>query len=285
MSRASRLAAAMFASVLMTMPAASASGAGREEILAVPDAVGAEFVPAADVRDIRLRVPSGLAMNAIVNRMNQVGSIGVDVGVSRLNNGQVRVGQNLWGGKGLRFPAYTGTSSPPRAVVRVTHTARSGDPFAPQGNDFTFSIYFKKDATSTGTPVDNGDNLLQRGLASDPAQYKLEVDSGRPSCTVKGDRGQVIVTSSITVNPNLWYHASCARTGNTVRVQVKEYRGDGSTRTVTTSKNGTTGSLAWPKRETPISIGGKLAANGAVIRSATDQFNGWATHPVLEIKE
>lgn len=285
MSRVSRLATAALASVMLVMPPTSASAAGDLSVRPVPEASEDASTLATDVRDLRLRVPSGLAMGDTVNRMNQVGSMTVNVGVSRLDNGQVVVGPNLWNGRGLRFPAYTGSSSPPRAIVRVTHTARSGDPFAPQGKDFSFGIYFKKDATSTGTPVDNGDNLMQRGLASDPAQFKLEVDTGRPSCTIKGDRGQLIVTSSVTVNPNLWYHASCRRTGNTVRLQVKEYRSDGSTRTVSTSKTGTLGSLAWPKRETPISIGGKLAANGGVIRSATDQFNGWATHPVLEIKQ
>lgn len=275
---------AMVASVLMSASAAAASAPDAAATADDP-ALTADSSRTADMRDLRLRVPSGADMGSPVNRMNQVGSMAVAVGVSKLNNGQVRVGPNLWNGKGLRFPAHTASDSPPRAVVRVTHTARSGDPFAPGGNDFKFGIYFKKDAVSSGTPVDNGDNLLQRGLASDPAQYKLEVDSGKPSCTVMGDRGRLIVTSTVTVNPSLWYHASCSRVGNTVRVRVKEYRADGTTRTVSTSRTGTIGSLTWPKRATPIAVGGKLTANGSVIRSATDQFNGWATHPVLEIKE
>lgn len=244
----------------------------------------AEDLRSSTADDIRLRVPSGLAIGAPVNEMNQIGSIPVEARVSRLNGGQVHVAANLWNGKGLRFPAYDGKSAPPRAVVRVTHTARSGDPLAPRTSDFTFGLYFKKDATSTGTPVDNGDNLMQRGLASDPAQYKLEVDGARPSCTVKGDRGQVSVRSSVSVKSDRWYQAVCSRKGNTIRLVVHEHRPNGSIQTVTTSKSGTIGSLVWPKRETPIAIGGKLAANGAVIRSATDQFNGWATHPELEIK-
>jgi hypothetical protein len=34
----------------------------------------------------------------------------------------------------------------------------------------------------------------------------------------------------------------------------------------------------------PISIGGKIAENGELIRSATDQFNGWITNLVVEVE-
>lgn len=170
-------------------------------------------------------------------------------------------------------------------MVRITHTAGSGDPLAPGSNDFTFSIYFKKDATSSGTKVDDGDNLMQRGLYTDPAQYKLQVDDGKPSCVIRGDQGRVIVRSGLTVDPSLWYKAQCTKSGETTTLTLKEYRPDGTTRLVTARNSGVTGSLVWPRRETPISIGGKLAADGQVIRSTTDQFNGWVTHPLLEIDE
>lgn len=285
MVRGARSVIAAIVSVLVLLPGAAAasgevpSGPTRP---AASDPYDGAVQPSA-VRDVRLQVPSGLAVGAPVTSMQQLGSIPVTVAVPRLNNGQVVVARNLWNGKGLRLPAFSRSSTPPLAVVRITHTSASGDPFAPRSADFNFGIYFKKDATSTGTSVDNGDNLLQRGLASDPAQFKLEVDVGRPSCTIKGDRGRVIVTSTVTVSSDRWYHATCRRLGNTVRLAVKEYRPDGSTRTVTTSRSGTIGSLAWSKRETPISVGGKLAANGAIVRSSTDQFNGLATHPSLEI--
>lgn len=276
------ITAAAVGAMVACLGAASTSGV-EETTLRVSAPNVEESIDKATVPDVRLRVPPELAMGAPVNFMNQMGSIPVVVGVSRLDGGQLRVGPNLWGGKGLRFPAYDGRTAPPRAIVRVTHEARSGDPFAPRSNDFEFSIYFKKDANSAGTAVDDGDNLMQRGLASEPAQYKLEVDRDRPSCTIKGDRGQVIVTSSVTVNPALWYQARCSRTGSTVQLVVREHREDGSVRTVKSTRSGTIGSLIWPRGETPIAIGGKLAYNGAVIRSATDQFNGWATYPLLEI--
>lgn len=147
-----------------------------------------------------------------------------------------------------------------------------------------FGIYFKKDAVSSGTKVDDGDNLIQRGLYRDSAQYKLQVDGGKPSCVVKGDRGRVTVRSDLEVNPSHWYRAQCARQGRTIALTVKEYRSDGSTHSVTTRKRGSTGSLVWSRRDTPLAIGGKLSA-GQVVRSSTDQFNGWVTHPLLEIDD
>lgn len=234
--------------------------------------------------DLRLRVPSGLRMGAPMTTMDQIGSLPVSVGVSRLDNGQVRVGPNLWNGKGLRFPAFSPSNNPPRAVIRVAHTAKSGDPFAPESKDFAFAIYFKKDATSSGTKVDDGDNLMQRGLYADPAQYKMQVDGGKVSCVIKGDQGRVTVKSDHVVNPSLWYYAKCTKRGTEIILTVKEYRADGTTYSVTKRKNGATGSLVWDRRETPISLGGKLTTDGRVVRSTTDQFNGWATHPWLEIK-
>lgn len=240
----------------------------------------------ADQRHVDLRVPRGHDTGDAVSTMRQIGSVAVTSSVARLANGQVRVAPNLWDdGQGLRFPAYKASSNPPRAVVRVTHNARSGDPFAPGTRDFQFGIYFKKDRKSSGTTVDNGDNLMQRGVWTDTAQYKLQVDDDRPACIVKGDRGRVLVSSTVTLNPSLWYQAECARSGNTVRLTVKEYRTNGSTRTVVTQKTGAIGSLSWPQRQTPLAIGGVVGPDGAILPSSSDQFNGWASHPWLEISD
>lgn len=272
-------------SALVSMTLLPPGGAmAVEHAVSVPATV-LEQATSATPDDVRLRVPSALSVGDRLTWMDQLGSIPVSVGVSSASDGAVRVGTDLWNGKGARFPAYTSSTTPPRAIVRVTHRASSGDPLAPGGRNFSFGIYFKKDARSAGTAVDNGDNLMQRGLASDPSQFKLQVDDGQPSCTVKGDRGRVVVRSSVSVDSRLWYRAWCSRTGGTVRLTVKEYRADGTTRTVENSRDGATGSLVWPRRQTPLSIGGKLAADGSVIRSATDQFNGWATNPVLDIDD
>lgn len=285
MSLGSRSITLVLVMALWLIPGAMTPGWQEEH--AGPSSSAAVRVPLAApdaaVSDLRLRVPAKLAIGDPVDQINHLGSISADVDVLRLDKGQLRVARNLWDGKGLRFPAYTGTSSPPRAVLRVRHDAKSGDPLAPGNRDFAFSIYFKKDAKSSGTKVDNGDNLMQRGAWTDPAQYKLQVDGGRPSCTVKGDRGRVTVKSTVTADHRQWFRAQCARTGDTLRLTVTAHRPDGSTRTVVTSRSGKMGSLAWPERATPLAIGGTLSRTGEILPNSSDQFNGWATHPRLAI--
>lgn len=281
MARAGRMAIGVLASLCLVAPStASAVGEVRESGSAT-----AETSPAAASSDVRLRVPSGLAAGAPLTTMAQIGSTPVTVGVARLANGQATVAANLWDGRGVRLPAYSSSNNPPRAVVRITPVAGSGDPLAPGTSDFTFGIYFKKDAKSSGTEVDNGDNLLQRGVWTDTAQYKLQVDGDRPSCVIKGDRGRVIVNSSVLVSSSLWYQARCTRTGNTVRLTVKEYQADGSSHTVVSTGSGTIGSLRWANRQTPVAVGGALDAQGSILPHSSDQFNGWVTHPSLDIHD
>jgi hypothetical protein len=52
--------------------------------------------------------------------------------------------------------------------------------------DFRFGAAFRLDAVSQGSRADNGDNLVQRGLSGDPAQYKLQLDGRVPACRVQG---------------------------------------------------------------------------------------------------
>lgn len=130
---------------------------------------------------------------------------------------------------------------------------------------------FRLNATSSGRSIDNGDNLFQRGLYEDPSQFKLQLDHGYPSCLVRGSAGQVFASSSTNVTPDKWYRATCTRVGSKVTVQVVPY---GSNVTpLSTVANGSSGTLTFPSTQ-PAAIGGKVTPSGAVVSSATDQFNG-----------
>lgn len=237
---------------------------------------------AADPADVRLRVPGGTSYGSTVTTVNQIGSTAVTVDVARLSGGTVKAGPRRNGSRAFDFPSFTRNSTVPRAVVRARPSG-TGDPLAPRWRNFEFGADFRKDARSSGWSLDNGDNLIQRGLWNDTAQYKLEVDNGRPGCRIKGSHGAVGVRAPITVRSDRWYNARCARTGSEVKITVTEFGSDGPVRTVTARRNGAIGKLAWARTQTPLAVGGKLAANGAVNRSATDQFNGLVNDPFLRM--
>lgn len=168
----------------------------------------------------------------------------------------------------VRFPRYVGSGTYPRAVMGMTPT--SGSALSPGTSDFTFGGVFSLDTVSSGRSEDNGDNLLQRGLYNQSSQFKLDLDKGRPACSVRGAAGRVIVRAGTAIQRDTWYTASCTRTGSMLTLKVARY---GSSTTQSTSRYGATGSLSFPSSR-PASIGGKLTASGGVLASATDQFNG-----------
>lgn len=215
--------------------------------------------------------------------VSQFGSAAVSADVASLDRGMVRVGPLRGGGSTFDFPSFDRSSTPPRAVVRVTPRPGVGDPLAPGWADFTFGADFRKDRRSKGTSVDNGDNIIQRGLASDRSQYKLEVDRGRPACQVKGTRGAVRVSAPVVVAPDRWYTVRCERDGGRLRIVVTEYRSGGARTVYAVSEMGRIGSVSWSRIRTPLAVGGKLTSGGDVVRSATDQFNGVIGNPVLVI--
>lgn len=198
------------------------------------------------------------------------GDTPVDLAVARLSGGTTKVvaGPGGTATRAVEFPAYVASGTYPRAVVRVT--PRSGAALSPGAYDFEYGAVFRLNATSAGRSVDNGDNLLQRGLYADPAQFKLEIDGGHPSCLVRGSAGRVLVRSSTRVTANKWYRVTCSRIGTKVTVQVAPY---GSTTPTRAVGNGSSGTLSFPASQ-PAAIGGKLTPSGAVVSSATDQFNG-----------
>ena len=198
------------------------------------------------------------------------GDTTVNISVAKLSGGNLKVvsGPDSARPRAVQFPSYVGSGTYPRAVLRMNPD--SGYALAPGSSDFQYGAVFRLDARSAGRSIDNGNNLLQRGLYSSPAQFKLQVDGGYPSCSVRGSAGRAYVRSGLKIAADRWYRAACTRVGSRVTVSVRPY---GGATTVSRSVTHSSGSLSF-KSSMPTSIGGKLTASGAVVSSATDQFNG-----------
>jgi hypothetical protein len=169
----------------------------------------------------------------------------------------------------LQFPEYSGTREGNYAALRVTPLGE--DWLNPGTSPFSFGADLRLNEVNEGSGVDNGNNVVQRGLWDDPMQFKLEVDHNRPNCVVRGSEGRLGVTSRVTVEPDKWYRVRCQRSGELLTISVEE-RGSGDA-PVVTGHTGPIGSLEADKG-TPLSVGAKLYADGEIVRSDTDQFNG-----------
>jgi len=225
----------------------------------------------ADSTDVLSLTADGVLGTVVqgVGQLTVTGDTAVDVDVENVDGGRMQ----LVAGPGLletavRFPSYSDSSAYPRAVLSLTPT--SGQALSPQSADFAYAAVYRLDATSSGSAEDNGDNLFQRGIWSEPSMFKLELDSGHPTCVVKGSEGRVTVRSPTKVQPNEWYRTVCSRVGDRLKVAVTPY---GTTDTVRAENAGPTGQVAFPASR-PASVGGKLSGSGDVLRTASDQFNG-----------
>ncbi len=146
----------------------------------------------------------------VANRAEQ----DVTIRVSSAAGGQLGAVPDPDGGLAARFPEFSDQGG--RVVVTAT-AAGLEDPLGPGNADFAFGARFTLDATSDGGTLDNGNNLVQRGLSADPVQYKIQIDKGQASCRVAGEDGEVLVTSPEPIEPDTWYAVMCSRTGDTVK--------------------------------------------------------------------
>lgn len=172
-------------------------------------------------------------------RVASSGSTAVTTAVSTANRGSLTATADPDGrGAAARFPRWDGTAPAARAVVTVMRRG-AGDPLSPGARAFRFGAAFKLDAVSEGGRLDDGNNLVQRGLFGDPGQYKLQVDDGRVSCRIRGAAGAVVVRSRVVVTPIEWYSSTCSRVGGQVTLAVVGPAG----RTTRTSVSARTGSV------------------------------------------
>lgn len=236
----------------------------------------------ADEQSLVLEATAGSPVGSRINAGSVSGSATVDVNVVTLGSGLVKTVPGLADVASFGLPRFVDSSTPPRAVLRVTNAGRSDD-LAPDAKDFTFGADFSLDRVSTGSSVDNGDNVIQRGMFGDRSQYKIDADGGKISCRIKGSDGVVSVKSSVRAEPGLWYRAECSRMGERVVLSVREYLSSGESRLYRDSARGKTGSLTWSNTAVPLAVGGKLNANGSIVSRNTDQFNGSVNRATLAI--
>ncbi len=220
--------------------------------------------------EVRAEGRSGSTVQG-AGELEVVGSTALDISVPSIASGAAVLvdGPGAGVANAVRFPAYVDSGTYPRAVVRLV--PRSGNDLTPRWSDFEFGAVLKLDHTSSGRSEDNGDNVFQRGLWNDSAQFKLEVDDRRPTCAVKGSAGRKVVRAKSQISSDRWYTVRCLRVGNQVSVEVSPYGSPGATER--TSGWGRTGELAFSYYR-DASVGGKLNSAGKVMSGATDQFNG-----------
>ncbi|MDN4161710.1 PKD domain containing protein [Nocardioides abyssi] len=218
------------------------------------------------------------AMGSVIGSVENAGSLPVEVSVATGNGGRVRRDVGTLA-TGARFPAVDARTGPAAAVVVRPAMEAADDGLSPGGGRFTFGADFAIDAESEGTSTDNGDNVVQRGLYQDDAQYKLQVDHRRVSCRVAGDRGHVVVVATTRVRPGTWYRATCSRRLRVVTLTLARVRADELTWARSRSRprrwtgTGRIGRVVFD-RSVPLAVGAKVLPEGAVAVSDSDQLNG-----------
>jgi hypothetical protein len=238
-----------------------------------------------DPDDVLLRFDNG----TVNSRITAVANAGTAVTRQRIvtqNGGFLVARWSRTGRFAADYPAFDGSTRGPRAVVAVTN-AGATDALSPGAASFAFGADVRRDPVSTGTPSDNGNNVVQRGLFGDVAQFKVQLDNGHPLCRVKGDLGVLSVNSRLFLRSNTWYRIICVRqvsvSGDHLALTVAPVRLDGTPGPAVSSSSavlpvGDTGF----SYDTPLSVGGKLNPNLTIV-AASDQFNGWIDNAFLRI--
>lgn len=199
--------------------------------------------------------------------INGQGSAAVTVSVLSLNKPATTFEPGNEDGIALRFPRYTGQAAGSYGALRIEPEQW----LSPGTAAFTFGADIRLDAVSGGSEIDNGDNVMQRGLFSDPAQYKIQVDKHHASCVVRGTEGSVTAKSKLELSAAKWYRLTCQRLDKTVTLTVAEV--GSSEPPAVIEKIGEIGLVDFTGSE-PVAIGAKIGADGQIVRSSTDQFNG-----------
>lgn len=186
---------------------------------------------------------------------------------------------DLAGGSAARLPEFlpTGAAQAGFSVVDVD----GADDLNPGKRTFRFGADFALDAVGQVSIDDNGNNLIQRGLADNRNQYKLQVDGIHPSCRIKGNAGAITVSSRAVVVPGTWYRAWCERDGNRVTLQVTRLS-DGYTWTRSVYRN--TGEVTL-SAQTPLTVGVKMSSPTTIAPPSADQFNGTVDEAFLQVTD
>lgn len=263
---------------------------GRMLALILTTGFGIALAPAAQAS---VSSTSTIALNfddatpgALVTTTSNLGTAPVSTSVVTSNGGSALGAASLANqGTAVQFPTFDSSRSGPRAVISIRNSGP--DLMNPGDRDFSWGADFSIDATSYSHAIgsfDNGDNLVQRGLARSQAQFKLQLDNHQPSCRIATPMGNLLVIVPVSVTPGVWYNATCTRSGTVLTASLTQYDETGNrVQTWTRSATKTLGPLTWSDPLVPLSVGGKLSTTGALV-PATDQFNGLVDNAFVTIQ-
>lgn len=196
-------------------------------------------------------------------------SLAIELATAR--GGDIKRGRSWNGSSALRFPTFS-PDSPGVAVLSVRPAEGAADRFSPGADDFEFGVDFAMDPESEGG-IDNGNNLIQRGLFEDGAQYKLQLDHGRLSCRVQGSEAGSLVKAREPLEAGTWYRARCVVHGGALALRVAELATRGPEGWTEVAGASDAGDVTFTA-DVPLSLGGKLSPEGTVVPDDSDQFNG-----------
>ncbi|MDR6320701.1 hypothetical protein [Actinoplanes couchii] len=168
------------------------------------------------------------------------------------------------GDRVLRFPGGSCTSAPcPQAIIRPPRS----ESLAGRGR-FTFGADIR---LTEPAPAGAGMNVFQFGRAgAGHSQWKLQVDSGRPSCRWSDGNAAVLLDAGLSLQVGRWYRVTCARLSRSLfQIRVRDPR---------------TGEVLRPPVRDSTALGDILPAGRVVIGGKqisprrsdidTDQFHG-----------
>jgi hypothetical protein len=243
-----------------------------------PERVEPQESPAA----LHLTFEDGAAeVGAVVPGAANAGAAEVETTVETIGGGRVLRAEGRSGGFAIRFPQFTREPQPGAAVLKVV--ASEAGTFDPGKRAFRFGADFVLDAESGGTEIDDGDNLIQRGLFGDAAQFKIQVDRRVPSCRIQGSAGEVFVKAEREVEPEAWHRVVCERRDDVVHLTVGRFDDDGRLTKRRWTSRGKIGTIDLGAEDSYLSVGGKLGTTGTVVQSSTDQFNGVVDEVFFEL--
>jgi hypothetical protein len=168
----------------------------------------------------------------------------------------------------LRFPGGSCTTAPcPQAIVRPASTVTLVPGDAGEGR-----FVFGADIRLTEQPsTAAGQNVFQFGAAgAGVSQWKMQVDSGRPSCRWSDGTEFVLLPASLTLTVGTWYRVTCVRL-SPVLFQIRVH--DPATGRQVVPPAHRTGPLRDILPSGNVVIGGKRV-NSTQSDVDTDQFHG-----------
>lgn len=193
------------------------------------------------------------------------------------------------------LPAYKKSGADFAALTVTPTDEKSTALLAPGRREFALSVDVRLDPSTPltkGRAEDNGNNVLQRGLAgSDQMKIQVDAHDGQlvPTCVLRDGGIDTAEVLGAALAADAWYRVTCTRTvdglAEVVYLVVEPLAGGAPA--VTGFRGSSVTNLdfreATPKKPIPLSVGAKVKATGELFEGASDQFNGDIDNVVLAI--